>query len=133
MKPTWLDRGLFISPFYYTLATDEATFRKALKHLGIAKANRPAFLVRDSADGTCHFFTKDRDLTAVVCIRVEPSANLAQVVGLFAHEATHLWQAAREHTGEATPSAELEAYAVQTFTQRLFEEYVRQVKVPPGA
>ena len=106
MKPTWLDRALVEAPFCYTLATDETLFHKALRHL----------------------FESGAKLTYVVCIRSRDGMSMPQVAALVTHEAVHMWQTARERLGERSPSTEFEAYAIQALTQRLLEEYERQVK-----
>lgn len=49
--------------------------------------------------------------------------SLQQVHALLVHEAVHLWQDARRVLGEKEPSAEFEAYAVQSISQRLMEAY----------
>lgn len=128
MKPKWLDRSLVEAPFFYTLATSESAFRKALDHLGVPADQRPAITVNQWSDAAVHWFAKDQKLTAVVSIRLRKGLSRPQLYGLLAHEATHLWQEARLRLGEKLPSIEFEAYAIQALAQRLFEEYERQTK-----
>ena len=131
MKPTWLDRSLVEAPFFYTLATNEKAFRKALRHLKVPRGKWPAFVLTPWSDATAHAFECEAKLTYVICIRLRDGLSMPQVAALVTHEAVHMWQAARERLGERHPSSEFEAYAVQALTQRLLEEYERQVKEKP--
>lgn len=128
MKPTWLDRALVEAPFCYTLATDETLFHKALRHLNVPRDRWPAFILNPWSDATAHLFESGAKLTYVVCIRPRGGMSMPQVAALVTHEAVHMWQTARERMGERSPSTEFEAYAIQALTQRLLEEYERQVK-----
>lgn len=130
MKPDWLDRALFVSPNHYCLCTTDKMFQKALDHLNVQPNERPEFILNAHASATTHFLenTAAGKKSAVVCIR-EPREGVvySQIVALLVHEAVHLWQDARESYGEKEPSAELEAYAIQSFSQRLIESYDRQM------
>jgi len=44
-------------------------------------------------------------------------------VGLIVHEAMHIWRAMRESIGEHSPSAEFEAYSIQSIAQNLIAAY----------
>lgn len=124
-KPQWLDRTLVVCPFYFTLATSEKAYRKAMKRFHIE--NLPAWL-NPGADATTHSFEHGSgDMATVVCINAD-GASLGQVAGLLAHEAMHIWRWTLDHYGEKEPSFEFEAYSVQSLTQRLMEEYLRQTK-----
>lgn len=128
MKAEWLDRALLVGTHSYTLCTTEKQYQALLKGMRIPKAERAPFLVHEYAGATIHFFENkgDRTRAAIVCIRVTGEQSWAQVVALLAHEAVHLWQEIREALGEKQPSAEEEAYAIQSLVQRLIEELVRQ-------
>ena len=128
MKPNWLDRSLVEAPFYFTLATTEEAFHKALRHLNVPRNSWPPFISNAWSDATAHLFERGAKLTYVVCIRVTDGLSLPQIAALITHEAVHMWQEARGRLGEKTPSNEFEAYAVQALTQRLLEEYERQTK-----
>lgn len=128
-KPEWLDRDLFVSPFYYTLCTTEKHFKKVLKHLKIKKSDHPSFLKNDHCDATVHWFeATDNKICTVVCINNKEGRKLTTVHGLLVHETVHIWQRVKERVGEHSPSDEFEAYAIQTLAQRLMEEYDRQSK-----
>ena len=130
MDIKWLDRSLFISSHFFTLCTNEKLFKKALKHLHIPKSQRPEFVNNWHSNGTAHYFENQRDktMTCVVCICGFEGKSTASIVGLLAHEATHIWQQIRDAYGEKSPSAELEAYAIQNLTQELFAEFERQTQ-----
>ena len=130
MKLNWLNRELFLSSHYYTLCTNKKLYRKALKHLRIPKKDRPPFVSNWHSNGTAHHFESRKDMakTTVICIRDFEGRDEATIVGLLAHEAMHLWQEIRETLGERDPSSELEAYAIQNLTQRLYSEFLRQTK-----
>ena len=131
MKPSWLDRSLVEAPFYYTLATDETVFQKALRHLKVPRDTWPAFILNPWSDATAHLFENGAKLTYVVCVRLRDGLSMPQVAAIITHEAVHMWQTARERLGESHPSTEFEAYAVQALTQRLLEEFERQTKEKP--
>ena len=131
MKPSWLSRDLARAPFHYTLATNEKLFRKALKHSGIPKKDWPeCFMQNWHSYATAHLLEnrKQENVVAIVSMRGWEKVDLACIVGILAHEATHLWQWTKEYLGEKAPSAEFEAYSIQGFTQSLFEEFQRQTK-----
>lgn len=130
MKPKWLDRTLFVSSHYITLCTTEKLFKKALKHLNIAKNERPEFLSDWNSSATAHFFTnrKDKEASVVVCLGSTEGKTLSQVYALLVHEAVHIWQETKECLGETNPSVELEAYAIQNLSYQLMSEYNRQTE-----
>lgn len=120
----WLDRALLISPFYYGLCLSEKDFQKELKGLKIPRSEWPSFLGSPHANATLHTFEKgDGILCAIITLGSMKGRSLAQVHAMLVHEAVHLWQAIRENIGEHRPSAEFEAYSVQTISQRLIESY----------
>jgi hypothetical protein len=128
-KSHWLDRSLFTSPYYYRLCLTEVDYHKELKRLKLPKEKWPSFLNNDHCGGTLHeFISSNGTLCAIICIEVKEEHNIAQIHALLVHEAMHLWRWIREHLGENDPSIELEAYAVQSLSQRLFESYKAQSK-----
>lgn len=125
----WLDRALFVNSAYFTLCTHEKQFAKIRKHLKVPKREWPAFVLNWHSDATTHFFENvdNKSKSTVVCVRNFEGKTAPQIAALLCHEAVHLWQATCEDYGEHAPSKELEAYAIQTLTQRLLEEFERQV------
>ncbi len=63
----WLCRDLISGP-YFCLCQDEKSFKKALKHLKIKKADRPDFLLATHVNATVHIFEQKPALTAIVCL-----------------------------------------------------------------
>ena len=128
-KARWLDRTLFINSSYFTLCTTEKQFHKALKHFRVPRKDWPQF-VSPYADATTHFLDNqsDRKKASVVCYANFQDKTPAQIAALLCHEAVHIWQQTREDYGERAPSSELEAYAIQSLTQALIEEFERQTK-----
>jgi hypothetical protein len=131
MKNRWLDRSLFISPYYYTLCLTEKAFHAELRKLKLPRSEYPPFMKTTHADATAHFFESNiGNLCCIVTINSKPDRPSSSVCGLLIHEATHLWQKIKETIGEQYPSSEFEAYAIQSLSQRLIEEYERQTKCP---
>lgn len=120
----WLDRTLLVNPYHLGLCLSAKAFRKALRGLGIPKADRPGF-VTPGSDATTYFFERgDKGLCAIVCIGRKPKGtSRSAVCGLLIHEAMHVWQRARRAMGEHAPGDEGEAYAVQNIAQQLMEAY----------
>ena len=90
----------------------------------------PPFVTQWHEDATTHFLENRSDMkkAAVVCISNFEGKTSAQISGLLCHEAVHIWQQTRDDLGERSPSSELEAYAIQSLTQALIEEFERQTK-----
>lgn len=122
----WLERGLVRSPLHLSLCTTERQFHRQLRHIGIERADWPPF-VSVHANATAHFFHPEGKAIAIVCMPPAPGRDQLEVVGLIVHEAVHVWQEVLEHIGEHRPSAEFEAYSVQSLAQVLLGEYRRQV------
>lgn len=118
----WLARDLIVGP-YLALATSETEFRKALRHCRIPLAEMPEW-VPAGKSGCAHYLTNpDGDLVCVVAIRIRENVTPIQVAGLLVHEAVHVWQRFRADINEHEPSAEFEAYAIQSIAQRLMHAY----------
>jgi len=129
MAPKWLDRTLVVCPYYFTVATSEERYRKAMRRFKMT--DLPPWLSK-GANATAHSFEHSSgDLAAIVCIDGK-GKSVPQIAGLLTHEAMHIWRWTQEHYGEKEPSAEFEAYAVQSLTQRMMEEYERQTKKKKG-
>ncbi|WP_299883281.1 hypothetical protein [Zoogloea sp.] len=117
---------------HITLCTTEKMFRKTLRHIGVKKAHRPLFTVNSWSDAAVHTFDMPGKKVAVVCLRKRSGIDHVQVLSLLVHEATHLWQSIRENIGELQPSSEFEAYAIQSLSQVLMAEYLRQARRAEG-
>lgn len=127
----WISRGLFFSPYYFALCLSESKFQKELKKKKIPKEEWPDFLSTPQADATIHYFEAENGsyTSAIICLGDTGGRTIEEIYGLLVHEATHLWQAIREHIGEKNPSYEFEAYSMQNISQNLFEAYKEMINV----
>lgn len=124
----YLDRTLIVSPYCLALCQSEKVFAKEMRRLGVPKDRRPEFAMR-GVDACVHFFEDgDTGLTAIVCIGDTGKHSMVQVYALLVHEAVHVWQAVRESLGESAPSAEFEAYSIQSIAQELMDAWKRPKK-----
>lgn len=120
---SYCDRALVRTPYRYALCTDEKSFQKELKRLGMPQSEWPPFL-NPGAHATIHEFVNgDGDCCALVCLGSCKGRSTEEVHGLLTHEAMHLWRWTREALGEKAPSSEFEAYAIQNITQNLMEAW----------
>lgn len=128
MKIDWLPRDLVNGP-YLCLVLSEKAFHKAFDHLDQPKEDRPRWVTNDHSNATAHTLTNPKgELCAVICLRDWGTHTGIEIAGLLVHEAVHLWQRLCDHIGEHSPSAEFEAYSIQSIAQRLmwsFEEQTR--------
>lgn len=120
-KVVWFNMGFV--PLGFGMTRNERVYYQALKRLGITK---PDEFHMDNTGACTHILRCKDNLPRLVCIvTTTPNKKLsvAQVVATMAHEATHVWQTALEamrQDGKA--SDEIEAYAIQYFTQCLVGE-----------
>ena len=121
-KIQWCDRAIFISPIFYTIATSYEIFEKIRKRMGCPPPD-----VNTGGDATTFLLEHSNGNKACVVYFPHKKKDLIYQA-LIVHEAVHIWQHIREDIGEVKPSAEFEAYAIQIISQRLLEEYHRQVK-----
>ena|SRR5690242_1032128 len=121
----WCDRALFVSPVWYGLCTNEKQFHATLRELGIKGSH--SFMKTKQANATTHFLD-GKDTCAIVALGDTSGKSTECVHGLIVHEAMHIWREIRDHVGEESPSAEFEAYAIQTIAQRLMESWHEQTK-----
>ncbi len=106
---------------YVALILNEPELHRELRRLKF-RENIP-FLRSEAADATTHFLVNRGNTTALVCLGRTTGRTRAEVVGLLAHEATHIVQDYFASIGEDAPSKEVQAYAVQHYTQLLFHEW----------
>ena len=85
------------------------------------------------SDGRCSTFESDGKVCAIVTINKRVDGKDSNgIVGLIVHEAVHVWQLVRENIGEANPSSEFEAYAIQAISQELIEAYAKSGRCLDG-
>lgn len=123
----WLSRFLMEVPFHWALCVSEKDFHEELSILGISRDRWPDHWLHGGAHARVYTFDwKGYGTCKIVCVEPQPNRTADQIVGLLAHEATHLWQAVVEELGEVDPSPEFEAYSIQHFTQCLCASYREQ-------
>ncbi len=128
MKTKWLDRSLVVGP-YLALVTSDAEFQKALDDCSIKPADRTPWIKNSTSDATAHYLENPSgELVCIVAIQVKAGKTGPQIAAMLVHEAVHVWQQFRDRIGETSPSAEFEAYAIQTISQRLMEAYSERLK-----
>lgn len=125
MKPKWLDRRIARPAPYLCLCLGEDEYKAVMRGSGLDAADYGRWL-NAGADATTHFFQKDRQSIAVVCLRAS-NHNAIEIAGLLVHEAVHVWQEYCQDMGEKFPGSEQEAYAIQAISQELMAEYARRL------
>lgn len=119
----WLERDLVVGP-YLVLCTSQASFDEVLTHL----KKPPHPYLNEGAHATTHHFGRGDDggIVCVVCIAPMDHDPIA-ICALLVHEAVHVWQEWCGAAGEREPSAEFEAYSIQSIAGRLMWAYREQV------
>lgn len=127
MKTKWLDRSLMVGP-HMTLVLSEDEYRTAMRHCKVPRAEQPLWILTPHADATVHWMDNlNGALTCIVAIRPRKGITGIQIASMLVHEAVHIWQQFKKRIGEKKPSAEFEAYSIQTIAQRLMEAYADRV------
>lgn len=123
--PVWLDRRIAALGPYLTLCLRRASYVSAMKHLNLPIVEA---WVAAGKGATAHTAIRSNgDMVVVVCLRTTPRP-LTEVIGMLAHEATHVWQHYAQTIGERHPGDEQEAYAIQAITQELVQSFFEQTK-----
>ena len=102
------------------------------------KTYAPAEMANDpfpNSEAHCCTFQNRQDENEQISIvtvdrKKAETCDMAQVVGMLAHEGMHAWRHTREKIRETEPSAEFEAYAIQSITQFLVQVYLQAHKKP---
>jgi hypothetical protein len=122
----WLDRWVARPVPFVTLVRSEEAFLHAMEHCKIAPVNAGPWV---SGDGSacCHYLDNvDGGSAVIVAISVTNETPI-QIACLLVHEAVHIIQHYFEEMNEKHPASEQEAYAIQSMSQTLMEEYLRQI------
>jgi len=83
--------------------------------------------LRDTASACVHeFISHTGDRVCIVCID-DDDYTPAQLAGVMAHEATHIWQKIAKDWTESDLLGEFAAYAVENITEELVSAYRRPV------
>lgn len=85
--------------------------------------------VCEGATATTHVLTRpDYGVACIVCMREQEGATGIEIAALLVHEAVHVFQAWCDVMGEHKPSAEFQAYSIQSISERLMHSYVQQTQ-----
>jgi hypothetical protein len=115
-KVIWCDRGW--QPYHYGFCPDEKAWHREMKRLGVDPQPYP------TSAGRCTHLSNMKDAADCTIVTIAAIKRpKVQIVGLIVHEAMHVWRAVRESIGENHPSAEFEAYSMQSITQNLIYAY----------
>lgn len=121
----YLDRNIHSLAIYYNLYISEEDFEKELKLLKVKE--RPTWL-RDTAMACVHRLSYGEKKIAAVCMRKRPDTSREGHYTSLVHEAVHIWQWHKEIIGEKEPSAEFEAYAIDSIASELMKSFRDQTR-----
>ena len=123
-KVIWCDRGWQFT--YFGFCPSEKAWEREMKMLGLSGGD---YALSSGTSGSTTKMTSAKGKNAVI-VRISADMDRdyrkdpAGVVAVIVHEAVHVWQFILDHMGEAKPSPELEAYAVQAIFSQLFDAYL---------
>lgn len=117
----WANRTILQAPLYIGVCFNEIDFKKELKKLKVAEPH-PAW-IPEHKDAAVHFFETKKDHCCIVCYGKIKDTSKAEEIGLFVHEAVHIWQEVKEILDEVNPGKEIEAYCIQSITVSILETY----------
>jgi len=128
MALRWLERRLTLCALHYCLRLTEKDFYKELRRLEIPFDKYPTFKKEKWA--TTHYFKYKDKRIAIVCLDKEDFLEYTgtQIAALLVHEAVHIWQRHAEEIGSYNDhGSEEEAYAIQSISQSLMEDFREQI------
>lgn len=118
-KVAWFALSMMMVRTGFT--TNLAAYEKEAKRLTGLKDVGMGLLTGSGA--TTHLFSSDEGYPcAIVVLDLSKPRSLPQMAAVVAHEATHVWQFAKEKLREDKPGLEIEAYAVQWLVQEIMTE-----------
>lgn len=124
MSKLWLDRTLLVGP-NLALVTSEKELLALVKELDLYP---PEHWCGQGAWHACtHTWRLGAELVCIVAINFELTKDMppTHVAALIVHEATHVWQEARDKIG-GNIGNESEAYAMQNICRELFDAYAKR-------
>ena len=124
----WCDTNIAKCSWYFGLVTTEAMLHKEMRKMKVPVSMWPRFKQNERSNACTHFFdnvglSKE---AALVCMAEDKERSGIQIAALLVHEAVHIWQHHRRSIGEDNPSAEYEAYGIQSISQSLMGAYQEQ-------
>lgn len=109
-------------PIKLGMAKTEKAYLKEIKRLNVKDASE--FIPRGKS-AVVHYFTRDGQVTAIMCINLKVNLMKCQIISLLIHEAVHVWQECKEIMGVKLIDGEVEAYAIQWISQQFLNEYLK--------
>lgn len=110
-------------PLFFGVTACPKAFDREMRRLGVADAQ---FITNDRSVAVKHGQTIEllhprHGLTVVVTVDADVAASHDPIdaFGLAAHEAAHVWQIVSRHMGVEMHDGEVQAYAIQFFTQHI--------------
>lgn len=125
-KSLWLDRSLLVGP-YFCLCLNEKEYKAELDRLKIESHERRPYMPENGQACVHHYKSGDKHV-CIVCMIGHEKRKFVEVVGLLAHEATHIWQNTKDIMGENNAGDEIEAYAMQNIVQELVGSYMKRTR-----
>jgi hypothetical protein len=120
----WIDRTIIESPYCIGLVQTETQYRHELKRLKVDDYASCEWIAKDKDANVTEIIKKDgNEQCFIVSIRKNKDTKPIEIIGLLIHEAVHCWQMIVRHMGEDQPSAEFEAYSIQSIAQKLIDAY----------
>ena len=118
----FLDREIHRLACRVAVCVNERQFKATIKKLGVT-CEDGKWLNSWHANATLHRWERPDigDVIAIVC--VGKSIGQVEMDALLVHEAVHIWQWHLKLIGERKPSAEFEAYGIQSISQKLMFAY----------
>lgn len=108
--------------FTYCLVTSEKEEKQLCKTLGMKRS----MLGKYNGAGQCVSIGNGRGEINIVRLYPNEEFNLAEHLGLLAHEVNHIKRNYMEYLGERQPSAEFECYIIQELMADLTNEYLQR-------
>ena len=125
---TWCEQTLVRAPLHIGLCTTEAEYMREMRKRRVRTP--PEFPKWPTVARVSFFESPGERSIAMVCISplVTKGWSRERVYAVLAHEAMHIWREIRGLLGEHDPSAEFEAYSMQSICEELFEAYAAKKK-----
>jgi len=119
-------------PVNYCLVLDREGLAKVARQIGLSANELDPSPKASSGASTIHLDNEETGHSICVVYLRTDSPNFGtptgvEIVGILAHEAVHVWQAAMETIGELKPSSEFQAYSIQSIVQSLCQNYYDQM------
>ena len=124
----YFDRGCY--PVFVGVVFTLEELRQEFKRLHISEEDITA---NDNTDAqTLTLESPNGGRICLVYINIKACKErpfLSEVMGICAHEATHVWQSVKEYIGERRPGEEQEAYFIQHVSQNLFTTTLEKLRI----